>query len=440
MAPLTSCSVPSLPDRCQLLGLAGYRRAISLLELLVVVAILSRCSAMAFHRDGVAMSTYFRVRIGSAIACGAFAALLATLPIPSVTAQDPDKLLSEVRQASEKRQASAQTAKITWTHRETLFKGSMSVRFPPPLTKASDIHPPQDATHEGSGIMLLNGDQARISRTSMVWHLSRKRFHKDQTESVIKGTQYTSLIHYGSQEWPQGRLSKDGWRNDAEILIWPALMALRGVDDRVVREAGIKSYTAARRLVVDGRPSVEITRERTETQGESKLLVDDSPGYPIRRIDTFQRDGNLATRIIIVANKTIDGLAYPVEWKISTFRNRTQLDSTHVQVNSLDLHPTLTGGDFSLDFPVGTYVIDTQTNTMQEYIVREDGSKRVVLPEERGAGYHALVNSETGGLAGGSSWGSRGSLLLTIVGGLLVLGAGVFAVVRWQRRRLSETR
>lgn len=364
----------------------------------------------------------------------ALVALLTWFASQGAQAQDIDKLFVAVKQAAEKRQAAGQTAKITWSQRETIFKGSLSRRLPPPFTPAGDTQPPQDATHEGSGGLLLNADQARISRTAVVWHFSLRRFHNDQTESLIKGKQYSRLIHYGSQEWPQGRLSKDGWQNEAEVVIWPMLMALRGADEQIVNAAGIASYSSARRVTVDGQPCVELTRQRTEYTGERKLVLSESPGYPLKRMDIFDPQGILEIRTTIIADRTVDGLAYPSEWTISSYYDKKIEYTVSVKTGQFDLHPKFTGEDFSLNFPVGAYVVDTQGEAMKEYIVRPDGTNRVVLPEERGAGYQALVNSETGDLARPLSGRQRSLPFVTVVGGALVLLAVLLLVVRSRRR------
>ncbi len=352
---------------------------------------------------------------------------------PTLVDSDPNKLLSEIQKAAQIRCEAARTAKIVWNHKDTHYKGSFSIMVGPPLIQEGDVQPPHDSTHEGSGTMLLNSNQARISRNSMTWHISLKKFHNNRTESLIKDKQYSSLTHYGSDKWPRGRLSKDGWRNDAEILIWPILLALRGNDGSIVAGGGFQSYTSARRLVIEGTQCIELTREKTEFQGESKISCESRAGFPIRRIDSFQPDGKLASRIQIIANKSLNGVAFPSQWKITTFKNEIQLDSSHVTVASIDLQPTLAEADFSLDFPIGTYITDTQEGTQTDFIVRQDGSHRLVKPEERGIDYQSLMDSNTGDFTRRMTGRLQNSTVLTWIGAGLLLMACVLVAMRWKR-------
>jgi hypothetical protein len=68
-----------------------------------------------------------------------------------------------------------------------------------------------------------------------------------------------------------------------------------------------------------------------------------------------------------------------------------------------DINPTIEIAEFRPEFPPGTMVRDDRHNARQgnaphEYLVREDGAKRAILPAERSrnAKYEDLASTEPG--------------------------------------------
>lgn len=163
------------------------------------------------------------------------------------------------------------------------------------------------------------------------------------------------------------------------------------------------------------------------------MLFMDRPDYPVKRIDLFGPNGNLLIRMSIVASKNIAGLGYPIGWKTQSF-SEGKLESTQdVNLTILDLQPEFTSREFSLDFPIGTYVTNLQDKERTEYIVREGGN-RIILPEERGSDYHALANSNTGDLAQSAVRKSNTWSVLMYLGSGCIGLALLYGIGQWYRR------
>src|SRR5437879_2170484 len=75
----------------------------------------------------------------------------------NIIAQQPEAVISKIKDAWSKRQESVRSARIQLSLKETTPKGAIGKQLPPPLTVAGDIQPPEEAVHEGACTLLLDG-------------------------------------------------------------------------------------------------------------------------------------------------------------------------------------------------------------------------------------------------------------------------------------------
>jgi hypothetical protein len=87
---------------------------------------------------------------------------------------------------------------------------------------------------------------------------------------------------------------------------------------------------------------------------------------------------------------------------------------------------------FEITFPPGTRVVEPRNSPTPNYIGREDGSKRIIPPEDIGATYEQLIRTQPG-TALEEMEGSKGWLLFVLAVGTLIviLGTGI----AWKRLR-----
>jgi hypothetical protein len=89
----------------------------------------------------------------------------------------------------------------------------------------------------------------------------------------------------------------------------------------------------------------------------------------------------------------------PTSWKYVLMDPTKAYDqiarSFHSTVTAWEVNIPIDPSEFELAFPVGTRVSEPNSPT-PEYIVTKDGKKRIIPPEDIGATYEQLLNSEPG--------------------------------------------
>jgi hypothetical protein len=120
----------------------------------------------------------------------------------------------------------------------------------------------------------------------------------------------------------------------------------------------------------------------------------------------------------------------PSEWRGTFARQNTVSYSFESHVTRIEINPLVSPGDFSVDFPTGTVVTDAET--LKSFLVREDGKRRDITPDEQmHATYEQVAASETGEALAPRR--SRNWFRLVLVTGIGV--AAVVFIVCWMRAR-----
>jgi hypothetical protein len=111
-------------------------------------------------------------------------------------------------------------------------------------------------------------------------------------------------------------------------------------------------------------------------------------------------------------------------------------ESSDVQVVSCILNEPVADSQFDLDFPPGTFVIDRR-KPRSEYLIRPDGTKRIITNDDQDASYEELVASESGmaKLVPAKRPNRTYRWLLAACVTLIVLGC----VVLWLRRKRAPS-
>lgn len=356
--------------------------------------------------------------------------LLADRPAP---AQSSEQLLAEVKAAWTARQHAIKSARFTWSQKTLHPKGRWGQN--PPL-------PANDVIDNGSGSLLMSGEKVRIHTVGLIWTQPISDFARSESESVFDGNRYISLKHPGFLQWHQAVISKryKGNPDGNMIELWPFMVALRGVEPLVIGDL-FSSYSESRRVSIGGRTLIEMVRPRNETQGESKLWLDEKRGYSVERCEDYSRSGQLQSRIdatpAVVASEWV-----PHSCKVQIWKSDKRLErQAELTVRECEINLATTTADFEIAFPTGTRVVDNSERTAdgrgerKDYIVRDDGTKRDILPSEIGATYEDLIRTQPGDLDGRSprSWWTLRRLSLLF--GLVATGFGLLLLLnRWRKK------
>lgn len=358
---------------------------------------------------------------------------LLSIAIGFAASQPPATTHEQIRSASGARREALSIVRVRMEYKETIPKGAYSKQLPPALAQGDDQQPPVETINGGTCTLAFKGSKGRVSRENMVWHVSQKRFNKGRTDSIIDSKQFKSLVKYGGQEWPTGRISNEGWTTESDMILWPLLLALRGDDKNVLGSAVLDGTEAIRTIVGQGRSLVEVTRNRDEQRGDRKLLLDLAQDYCPTRFESYGRGGDLVSRAAVVQTRSAKSTWIPTKWVVSDFSGTSLLRHVEVSVTQLDLD-NIADSDLELDFPVGTYVTDASKAKREEYIIKES-TKRVVLPEERNAGYQRLFMSETGDFRTQSSKMPLWGWILSSIGAIAILIACIWTYRTWKPRQ-----
>ncbi|MCI0701623.1 MAG: hypothetical protein L0241_11125 [Planctomycetia bacterium] len=376
------------------------------------------------------MRACVRSRLAVVTGCVVLAVWLATSAEQPVSAQDSDKLLAEVRTAWENREAATKTIRMSWTLKTFTPKGGRNLMLPMHMTKDGKARPPADVTHDGKATLLLDGMKARYSQEDMVWSEGDFAFIPNRLDSGFADGKSKALRYHGTQKWPDGIIAKSKWNSYCnELPTWAPCIAVRGTSSQVMSGEGLDAFTVARRTVVDGKNVVELTQPRTETRGEIKIWVAPQQEYSAVRYEGYHpKNGEVVLRMIATPQRHHSGVWLPGTWVCSSFRDKKLAYTTTATMTDVEVGLNVTDDDFQVAFPAGTEVEDRSGDKRVNYILKDDGNKRIILPSESSATYEDLLRTETGELAPGGrpSWFARnwwvcvaGSVVLVLLALLL---------------------
>ncbi len=164
----------------------------------------------------------------------------------------------------------------------------------------------------------------------------------------------------------------------------------------------LSSFASVKRGVIEEKPCLVLeSRAEASNQRVDTIWVDPDQGYAIRRMSKRGDFGEMRVDLW----HTLDAVKGPVlmRWKeVTTLPGGEFRSSKEAIVQTAKVNHNLADSRFTFEFPVGTRVIDTSGGAKAEtkYIVRADGSKRMILPGEgaRAKSAEELMSTESGEL------------------------------------------
>lgn len=353
-------------------------------------------------------------------------------------AQPSDPTLDQARAAWEQRQAAVKTLRYRWTSKTFTPKGALNAMAPRrPNAPANEPMPKDDATHGGSGTLTLDGSKVRIQTNGVTFYGDANEFRPQRTDTSYDGRVVTALRHM-QPGIPQGIIRKGSHNRDGdEVTVSPLMVSVRGLDPELAASGHLGRYTEARVVPLDGRNMLEVTRPRTEKQGERKMWLDPKRDYAVHRIDSYTLKGLLTLRVTLSHSQvgTMPAVWLPHRWTVLSFIPADKLfKQIEVVADERSLNVVTTPDDFKITFPPGTRVHDETGSKPSEYLTREDGSNREILPSEFFAKHEDLARTNTGDL-GPSPGRDRRRWLLGAGAVVTLVSAGVLL-----RRRLFGSR
>jgi len=232
--------------------------------------------------------------------------------------------------------------------------------------------------------------------------------------------------------------------NDADLL--PLLMTYRPFHPTMGRfKQGVflREFTIVpEKGIVNGRPCI-LLREKDSQHGPkleiASLWLDPSREYVIMRYSLAVRN-KIVLQFDFERYVDQDGEWVPTGWKqVAMRQNGSLFYSETCKAHEHLTNVSINKGEFGLDFPLGTWVIDRRSSSSPgaatEYIIRDDGKHRPITDSDRGATYEQLLTTEPGmALRASRTWGTGRVWLFAA---LLLVGILLTGMI-WRRISLRR--
>jgi len=292
--------------------------------------------------------------------------------------------------------------------------------------------PPQDEKIQGDSRLILDGTSYRF--TSQGYHLDRDtgKFKAQKCDGASVGGIIKAYMPPGDYDHLLGNINHAKATDIPRIhTATPPFLIFRSL---TVGLANPRDYRIADRVGhVDGRPCVIL--EKGSSSARFGLWVDPARGYLVVR-QTTAIDGKEidTTTYSYVQDKR--GIWVPTGWRgVEVGLDGRLRQSLTATVTRVEVNVNIDPKDLVLEFPPGTLVRDftkpSELGDNTQYILREDGSHRLLDRRDRGAPYDRLLATETGQANNPArsriAW--RWVILLSTLG---VLGAAAI-VAAWKR-------
>lgn len=160
----------------------------------------------------------------------------------------------------------------------------------------------------------------------------------------------------------------------------------------------LKEYRMEGRKRMNDKEVLVLQKRKLKPMDDAEIWLSPEPPHVVERIINKSEDITVGWRTVdYVRNE--DGIEVPKS-AFHVFCDKQGKDKTTIEstVTSFKINPSIDDSDFIIKFPDGTFVIDSSSDEVRKYILRNGGEKRMISPSEirRGATYKELLETEEG--------------------------------------------
>jgi hypothetical protein len=251
-------------------------------------------------------------------------------------------------------------------------------------TAEKDISVP-DTSFNISLRIAVNGNQrARLDYDGKSF-VSKGNGYLDQRqiETWVNSVQKVLFLS-GQQDFPNAHISMNANCPPARRpRALPIMMVYRSLDNKIGVFDSNKLQLMKDKSIVDGQLCLILKDD------ESKLWIDPAKDYVPIRYQMIRR-ANIARSIDIKYITDSQHGWVPKSWKqVELGADGIIQDSVTVDISAYKISDEISDETFEVSYPPGTWVRDYIRD--ESYILREDGSRRMVLKSEDGKDYEDLV-------------------------------------------------
>lgn len=283
--------------------------------------------------------------------------------------------VSDVLGAWRNREARIRSARFEWDEKVTRPKGSMSYYGP------EKIMPPEDMTTDRHAALVFEGtDKVRYETDGQTWSLINNQLVNQHYQVVDNNKMEKKLFDMkGATDNLLGQVKHSPMKARSQTThTLPILLHCRSSHQSMV------SLTPSMWHISKIRPNDQRSHVRMETYPypygiKTEMDIDVNRDYIVTRLDMSQ-NGHLGFRADIKYEMQ-EGEWMPSSWSASMLGRkgtvREACIATSVRGN---LNPSLRAGEFDLEFPVGTIVTesDSQSSATKRYILLANGKEQPI--------------------------------------------------------------
>lgn len=316
--------------------------------------------------------------------------------LPGVVAgQDAVPTMDEIIRVARERQTAVKSGRFEFTADKWNKKGSIG--HPSGMGDGLPLNPPEDMETTAERLLLFSAEQLRYESFGPQWNDAKKAFTPFRLTTTWNGSE--SYVFQDPEGFWNGGIGTrmvffQGLRT-FEPLIWTYRLVDSGWSDFDVRTASVGATLAQ----AGGEPCVVLEHSIAFSRDTitRRLFLSRDRQFLVTRYE-MARDTKVIEQLNIEYDTSPQGIMVPVRWsKIEGDPDAPfTVEQSVVTSYELNLPVAPPPETFALTFPPTTWVQEYRSK--EPYIVREDGSRRIITEAEimRGATYEDLLATPSG--------------------------------------------
>jgi hypothetical protein len=307
----------------------------------------------------------------------------------------PPVTLEAVESAWKERQEKVRTARFTWTEENTFPKGTIPGRGGP--GRGMQAEPPDDVVKQYLHSFVLDGKKLRITLEGELWLTGKSEFQSRR--QIISFDGKSTKIYEGEAKgaFPHGSNYSDGAIKDFITPTSYSIVLWCRARDNAISPLDISEFKLSESTVSIGDKQCILLEKPTKGRLKETCAVDPQRDFIVLRY-SIDVGGKPTAQLEVDYVQDASCGWVPNKWTYVVLSDRTGhvRESSRATVTEYKIDEPVSADETEFAFPPKTLVDDNVDKT--KYMVKDDGSRRTVTPEERRRSptYEELLATESG--------------------------------------------
>lgn len=363
-------------------------------------------------------------------------ACVVTLGILTGAPRAQDMTLENIAKVWQEREARFRTVRCEWVESIVATPNALTRNNIPSTDNSESLLPERgiDILWLGAGPSMRHEFRPPSGSESDQGSFTVRKGSYTSTYNGVRNKQYTTST--GADSWPSGIVWGDTKYDDISNYHFRALLLTYRPMHPVVPNLDLSRFrVVATDAQVAGRACLVVESIPASAGGMTNTYWIDTARdcHILQHVEKFR--GQPTAQLTISYKEDVKHGWVPDTWDALFLTNSSRPSmSTQARVLKCEFNEALSPTVFDLEFPVGTLVFDRDLN--QRSLIREDGTLRLITPEESAKGfkYADLFTTEPGELARPQSPGvpSMKRIAFIAVNLLIII---IVVILLWRSRR-----